>query len=86
MLFWIYFVINTLLYVYSGVLAITFLSYWFPIITEVKFFKFIVNLGSFYLDFFKGKIVISFIDFGTYIGLGIYGAILSASSLLFLIF
>jgi len=86
MLFWIYYVINILLYIYSGILFITFLSFWFPKISDVKFLKSLVNLGSFYLDFFKGKIFIYVIDLGLYIAFAIYGAVLSASTMLFQIF
>lgn len=85
MLFWIFIIMYISLYAYAGILGLTFLSYWFPKISEITFFKFLVNLGSYYLDFFRGKIIVFSLDLGTYLGFAVYGFILSATSLIFLV-
>lgn len=48
---------------------------WIPSIREIKLFKFVDDCAGWYLDIFRGKLVLGFLDIGPIFGFIIYETI-----------
>ncbi|MDD4077654.1 MAG: YggT family protein [Bacilli bacterium] len=80
---------NTVIYIflilarlYQAVLAVTIILTWIPRSSNYAAFRMISNIGGWYLDVFRGKLIFGGFDFGTIVGLIVYEFILGFSFVL----
>lgn len=66
-----------LLEVYYFIMIVGIFLTWIPFLFQYKFFRILYNIGGGYLNYFRGKLVIAFLDFTPMIGLILYGFMLS---------
>lgn len=63
--------------VYYSIMIICIFLTWIPSLYRYKFFRVLHYIGGGYLNYFRGKIVIGFLDFTPMIGLLLYSFMLS---------
>lgn len=63
--------------IYGGLLSLAIILSWVPGIYDIAFFRNVGKIADWYLEPFRGRLVIGTIDLSPMIGLIIYGFILS---------